>query len=382
MASCLTARVLLVSIGLVCLVFFPRFAWAATGTLVASPALAWSDKLGWINFNPTNGTVRVSDAALTGYAWSQNYGWINLAPSAGGVVNDGQGNLSGFAWGEQLGWIDFGGVTIQANGTFSGDAHGSLVGTLTFSCPNCTVATTWQPLLTALVSGGGSAPVPLPSVRLEGTVDTTSSLLELSIIASQATRMRLGFDLNVLFAPWEPLSFTKTLAIPDYARASGRISVFVQVQNEQGIISPLTPFFFDLTTGQEALTITTTPVFTRPKPQTSALLLGFMGGLMIECPPFITLALPSNTRPAINETRKLQFFLRSFLRTRNPPAVNGRYDTLTQQAVTSFQSLFKEEILSAAGLRRATGQVDERTRRKINMLACQARLNDLIKFIK
>ena len=48
---------------------------------------AWSDQVGWINFNPTNGGVDVSDTTLTGSAWSDNYGWINLQPTMAKVDN-------------------------------------------------------------------------------------------------------------------------------------------------------------------------------------------------------------------------------------------------------------------------------------------------------
>lgn len=48
---------------------------------------AWSDQVGWINFNPTNGGVDISDTVLTGSAWNDNYGWINLQPTTSGVDN-------------------------------------------------------------------------------------------------------------------------------------------------------------------------------------------------------------------------------------------------------------------------------------------------------
>jgi len=108
---------------------------------------AWSNNIGYINFENTI----VSSGSLSGYAWSANSGWINLSPENGGVLNDGLGNLSGYAWGEDLGWIDFGGVRIdQSTGKFSGIATGTIIGTLTFDCPNyCDVRTDWRPPCTS-----------------------------------------------------------------------------------------------------------------------------------------------------------------------------------------------------------------------------------------
>lgn len=120
------------------------FSFASAGVILSSYEYAWSNNSGYINF----ANVEVGDTALSGYAWSANHGWIKFNPANGGVLNDGQGNLSGSAWGENLGWIDFGGVSISAaTGKFSGAATGTLIGTLTFDCPNyCDVRTDWRPV--------------------------------------------------------------------------------------------------------------------------------------------------------------------------------------------------------------------------------------------
>jgi hypothetical protein len=110
------------------------------GSILDDYKYAWSDNVGWINFEE----VEVTDSYLSGYAWSSNSGWINLSPSSGGVLND-QGDLSGYAWGESLGWIDFSNVQIDTEtGVFSGTASGDLIGSLTFDCSNCDVRTDWQ----------------------------------------------------------------------------------------------------------------------------------------------------------------------------------------------------------------------------------------------
>lgn len=121
--------------------FLPLFSLKAE-MILDSHKHAWSNNVGYINFE----NVIVSDNTLSGYAWSKNKGLINFNPTEGGVLNDGAGNLSGHAWGEQLGWIDFNNVSINDNGKFSGTAEGTLVGIITFNCPNyCDVETDWRP---------------------------------------------------------------------------------------------------------------------------------------------------------------------------------------------------------------------------------------------
>lgn len=145
------------------------------GTIDTTSKYAWSNNVGWINFNTTGTNIRVTDTQLSGYAWSQNDGWINLRPSNGGVTNNEQGALAGNAWGNQLGWINFSGVTIDTTGRFRGQATGSSIGTLTFDCTRCDVRTDWRPasargaLATnapTSASAGSGLGVPSPPERL------------------------------------------------------------------------------------------------------------------------------------------------------------------------------------------------------------------------
>lgn len=108
---------------------------------------AWSEKIGWINFNPANGNVIVTDEGLSGYAWSSNYGWINLSPTKSGVKNDGNGNLSGEAWNDNLGWVSFSGLTIDEDGYILGttESEDSNFGRIVFTCSGCKVMTDWRP---------------------------------------------------------------------------------------------------------------------------------------------------------------------------------------------------------------------------------------------
>jgi len=127
------------------------FVLAQTGIINNNFKYAWSDKIGWINFAPTDNNqsyagLNISDTNVTGFAWSQNFAWINFNPKNGGVKNSDEGNLSGYAFGENLGWINFSGVTINCDGKFSGKASGDNVGTINFDCANCVVKTNWLPV--------------------------------------------------------------------------------------------------------------------------------------------------------------------------------------------------------------------------------------------
>jgi hypothetical protein len=139
------------NVGIICLwaLFLPAIVFASEkeGKISQSNKYAWGEKIGWVNFNPTNGNVRVADDGLSGYAWSANYGWINLAPENAGVKNNGEGELSGKAWNDKLGWIDFSGITVDEEGRFSGVAGSeqTVFGRMSFECDGCGVQTDWRP---------------------------------------------------------------------------------------------------------------------------------------------------------------------------------------------------------------------------------------------
>lgn len=160
----------------VVVLLLPIATLAATGSIDATNKYAWGSNVGWVNFNPTNGIVQVSDSGLSGYAWSENYGWINLNPADAGVKNDSTGVLSGYAWGENTGYINFSGVAIDSQGVFTGTSTGDIVGSLAFNCSNCKVVTTWRPASgasapTVLVGGG----YPPPAFRINGGASSTVS---------------------------------------------------------------------------------------------------------------------------------------------------------------------------------------------------------------
>ncbi len=147
-------------------------------TPTTSNHYAYGENIGWIDFNPTGGNVKVGDNGLTGYAYGENVGWIalgdgdathppyaNNSPTNWGVNNDGSGNLSGYAYGENVGWIDFnptgGGVKINTTtGAFSGYAYGENIGWISFSGTGYGVVTDWRAniLVSSItVTGAGSA---------------------------------------------------------------------------------------------------------------------------------------------------------------------------------------------------------------------------------
>ena len=74
---------------------FALIGYTNAAGISASDKWAWSNQGGWINFNPSNGNVDVTDSSITGHIWSPNFGWINLQPSNGGVTNACDGHLSG-----------------------------------------------------------------------------------------------------------------------------------------------------------------------------------------------------------------------------------------------------------------------------------------------
>ncbi len=52
---------------------------------------------------------------ITGYAWSDNIGWIQFNPSFGGVnYATSSGQLSGYAWSDNIGWIKFNGLSADS----------------------------------------------------------------------------------------------------------------------------------------------------------------------------------------------------------------------------------------------------------------------------
>ena len=136
-------------------IFLPKNLSASetNGSINSTNSYAWSNEMGWINFNTTEGAVSITDSQITGHAWSEIFGWINLSPTNSGITNDGEGDLSGDAWGEHLGWINFSGVTIDSSGNFLGYATGTVSDQISMNCINTNscansnfkVSTDWRP---------------------------------------------------------------------------------------------------------------------------------------------------------------------------------------------------------------------------------------------
>jgi hypothetical protein len=150
----------------------------------ATNKYAWSSSVGWINFNPTNGGVDVTDTQMIGQAWSDDYGWINLQPTTSWVTNtivdDATlgciGDLSGQAWNSNLGWLDFENTYIDTNGYFQGTASGALFGSVTFQGTNHSVRTTWIPSCNSAPTAIALSPNTIDENIVAGsTVGTLSS---------------------------------------------------------------------------------------------------------------------------------------------------------------------------------------------------------------
>lgn len=142
---------------------FQTHASETNGTIVSggNNGYAWSNQAGWVNFGCSNCGISITDSGITGYVWNNSYGWINMNPSNGGITIAANGALSGYTWSLGLGWVNFSGASINSSGKFTGQASGTLIGTLTFDCANCSVTTDYRPqnfrvsTQSAATSGGG-----------------------------------------------------------------------------------------------------------------------------------------------------------------------------------------------------------------------------------
>jgi hypothetical protein len=160
-------------------------AYADSGTISSVDKYAWGNVAGWINFAPTESVVTVSDTGLSGYAWSKNDGWIDLSPTEGGVTNNGSGALGGFAWDQSTGWVSFTGVTIDAFGTFHGEAIGSNGYAINFDCSTCDVQTYWRPAI--VVNVETTSPPSSAISRLISTNNSVPSTTTVPVLLSKET---------------------------------------------------------------------------------------------------------------------------------------------------------------------------------------------------
>ncbi|MBI2450360.1 MAG: hypothetical protein HYV47_02365 [Candidatus Nealsonbacteria bacterium] len=151
--------------------FLINKAEAGTGDNVSG--WAWSENIGWINFNGSNYGVTInSNGNFSGYAWSENIGWIDFAPAGpypaspnysacldlpgAGQACDGIGNYNVGGWARVLsygggwdGWIKLRGINYgisidKKTGDFSGYAWSDIVvGWINFQGINYKVKTTF-----------------------------------------------------------------------------------------------------------------------------------------------------------------------------------------------------------------------------------------------
>ncbi len=289
------------------------FASTTDGTIDVTYKYAWGENIGWLNFGSPNGNVHITDSGMTGYAWSENYGWINLNANglAGGrVTNNGNGVLGGNAWGEGLGWVSFGGVTIDANGVFSGYATiANDSSKISFNCSNTSscgssdfkVQTDWRPANTRPGGGGGGGGRILPP---DSTLITTEEILGSGVCPTEliiTDNIKIGAR-NGLYSDYNK-GIVKQVAIlqahinrilsASYKEAAGPVD---------GIFGPLT------NKGVERLQ-TALNTFLKPKPLlvidgiigpfTKAAINNSCGALSLPAPAFVPTPSSTPTTPTI-----------------------------------------------------------------------------------
>lgn len=156
-------KIILITVGIYVVLITAVF---AAPNIDATNRWAWSDAIGWIDFQYSgNPNVEVLTNELRGYA-NSSVGFISLNCAYGPpgsnctipykVLNDGGGNLSGWAWSDAIGWISFTcdhtndgtvppadtntctasnyRVTIDGNGNFHGFAWNDSIGWISFNC--------------------------------------------------------------------------------------------------------------------------------------------------------------------------------------------------------------------------------------------------------
>ncbi len=111
-----------------------------------SVGYVWMEGYGYVSLDGTGAGVdygvTVADSVLSGYAWSEKLGWINFndAGSLYAVTNDPSGNLCGHAWSEKVGYISFCdssankfySVNVDTSGVITGYAWSEKVGYINF----------------------------------------------------------------------------------------------------------------------------------------------------------------------------------------------------------------------------------------------------------
>jgi len=82
------------------------FGEAKAGSTDNVSGWAWSENIGWINFNGSNYGVNInpSTGVFSGYAWSENIGWIDFGPISGFPEAPNYGAKMDLTTGKVTGW--------------------------------------------------------------------------------------------------------------------------------------------------------------------------------------------------------------------------------------------------------------------------------------
>ncbi len=374
---------------------FSVFASTTDGTINTTNKYAWSERVGWINFNTSGGNVHVTDTTLSGYAWSEHTGWLNLSPSGSNfVANNGEGVLSGYAWGEGIGYIDFGAVTIDASGYFHGYASTTATGRISFNCQNggtCAssdfkVQTDWRPVSArtapAVSSSAGSGssydPPPIPSEHAllinSGATSTMSPDVTLIISATNAREMLLGNDQNFTGAVWENYATIENWKL---IPVLGTTTVYARFRNQNNVTSSIISrsimlLLQEQSKGNTGVASTTlflvSPVVTRVE-ETPATLARTSQTNTETCVPYLKKYIRFGGDNDMAEVRKLQRFLVQYEGVTDLTET-GAYDESTQGAVFRFQQKYRRDILGPWNRSAPTGYVYKTTLKKINEIYC------------
>lgn len=364
-----------------------------------SPALAtgnctgyaWGENVGWINFNPSQGGVTVTDSAVTGYAWGENVGWINLSPTYGGVTNDGNGNLSGYAWGENIGWINFNPTGSQvvinnSTGDFSGYAWGENVGWISFSCTNCNVNTSWRKV--SAITGGGGMPAewfnpPTPPAEGFGILinndapKTNSRFVTLTLKGGPNTeRMAISNFPDFRDAGQEKYTQSKKwdLCQRQTTCPDGEYTVYVKFYAPWGTASEVVSDSIILKTVEKPITKMTvgelkekiTEILEKIN-QLKAQLQQLLEKEISEIPVGYKFDVNLKYGQRGDDVKYLQMFLKAQgLEIYPERIISGWFGPLTKKAVIRFQEKYADDILAPWGITEGTGFVGDTTRAKIN----------------
>ena len=136
---------------------------------------------------------------VTGYAWSETIGWIQFDPSLGGVTLDNAtGDLSGYAWSDNIGWVSFDATDAT---------HPSAIINNITTCGSACVVSGWARAIAADNNGWdgwikmSDTAAPAYSVNLDKTTGNFSGWAWGSDVVGWISFSGAGYGVTVSIAP-------------------------------------------------------------------------------------------------------------------------------------------------------------------------------------